>query len=81
MTRGRHPRAAGQLLETWRARTGRSNRPRRKRVRLLASSMDELSAARAERILAVDEGLIGAIWWLIGVGGVITLLLCAAYRR
>jgi hypothetical protein len=76
MTRGHRPDVAGPLLEQWRARLlGNAATP--VTVRLL-QQLDELSAARAERILAVDEGLIGAIWWLIGVGGVITLLLCAA---
>ena len=41
--------------------------------------LDELGLARSERILAVNEGLIGAVWWLVGVGGMITMLLCAAY--
>jgi hypothetical protein len=43
------------------------------------SRLDALTAGRADRILAIGEGLIGAIWWLIGVGGAITLLLCATY--
>jgi hypothetical protein len=76
MTLGRHPSAAAQLLEAWRARLA-AGPATPEAVRLL-QHIDELSTARAERILAVDEGLIGAIWWLIGVGGVITLIMCAA---
>lgn len=76
MTVGRHPGTAGRLLEEWRTRL--VSGPQTAATARLLLQLDELSTARAERILAVDEGLIGAIWWLIGVGGVITLILCAA---
>jgi hypothetical protein len=76
MTVGHHPVTAGRLLEEWRARL--LSGPMTAQAARLLQQVDELSTARAERILAVDEGLIGAIWWLIGVGGVITLIMCAA---
>ena len=76
MTLRRQPVAAGRLLEVWRARLIAG--PASGETARLLQQIDQLSTARAERILAVDEGLIGAIWWLIGVGGVITLLMCAA---
>lgn len=76
MTLRRQPIAAGHLLEAWRARLIAG--PTTTEIARLLQQIDELSTARAERILAVDEGLIGAIWWLVGVGGVITLLMCAA---
>lgn len=76
MTVGRHPGTAGQLLEEWHARL--ASVPATAGTARLLQQLDGLSTARAERNLAVDKGLIGAIWWLIGVGGVITLLMCAA---
>ena len=77
MTLGRHPHSAGLILEDWHRRL--SAGPAGPEAARLLSQLDELSSARSERILAVDEGLIGAVWWLVGVGGMITLLLCAAY--
>lgn len=82
MTRGGHPRAGGQLLNELRLELSGAIGRDATASQLLDRTMrqlDELIAARAERILAIDEGLIGAIWWLIGVGGTITLLLSATY--
>ena len=81
MTQGAHPRAAAPLLTDLHrqiaAQAGRDVTDDAN-ARLLRQ-LDDLGAARAGRILAVQEGLIGAIWWLIGVGGTITLMLCAVY--
>lgn len=76
MTVGHRPAAAGRLLAQWHGRLLEAP-PSPATTRLL-QELDGLGSARTGRILAVDEGLIGAIWWLIGMGGVITLLLCAA---
>ena len=76
MTVGHRPSAAGQLLAAWHARL--TSLPPSAATSRLLQQLDALSDARAKRILIVDEGLIGAIWWLIGMGGLITLLLCAA---
>ena len=77
MSQGGRPRAAAPLLSALHRQTADLAESDAK-ARLLRQ-VDELSAARAERALAINEGLIGAIWWLIAVGGTITLLLCATY--
>jgi hypothetical protein len=82
MTLGGQPRAAVPVLTELRLQLvdeDRANDASSHIVERALQQVDTLTAARAERILAIDEGLIGAIWWLIGVGGTITLLLCAIY--
>ena len=74
MARGGHPRAAEPILDDlYRLVSGLAA------AAPLLRQLEDLGAARAGRLLAVSEGLIGAIWWLIGFGGLITLLLCALY--
>ena len=77
MARGGHPSAAEPVLRDLYRRLAEAG-PSVPQARMLRQ-LDELDTARAERVLTVREGLIGAIWWLIGVGGLITLLLCALY--
>jgi Protein of unknown function (DUF4239) len=82
MTQGGRPRGGEQVLTELRLQlaggTGGAGAAGDVIDRVLAQ-LDSLIEAREARILAIDEGLIGAVWWLIGVGGTITLLLSAAY--
>ena len=77
MARGGHPSAAEPVLRELYRRLAEAG-PSTAQARMLRQ-LDDLDAARAERVLTVREGLIGAIWWLIGGGGLITMLLCALY--